>query len=207
MFAGLKHRSRWPRSLAFSLALHLAAILCILWAIPEILLMTPAVKRANLELTKLVTAPGSITARSIKAKNKVPQKARHLRPQQKTQLVEEPAGPPAPEPLGPVLRTSALWQVSGYHEVRIALPQVTPSPAITRSELPDGFQGDIIVEVTINKEGKVVRTKVLQTFGTGLESRVVAALLDWRFKPATYDGVPIASLQDIYFHFPDSAMP
>ena len=34
-----------------------------------------------------------------------------------------------------------------------ALPQVFPDPAVARSELPPGIQGDVIVEVTIDEQG------------------------------------------------------
>jgi hypothetical protein len=56
------------------------------------------------------------------------------------------------------------------------------------------------------KRAAVVRTRVLPTVGQGLEDRVVAALRSWQFKPASFDGVPVASLQDIVFHYPDSAV-
>jgi hypothetical protein len=43
---------------------------------------------------------------------------------------------------------------------------------------------------------------VLRTVGYGIEEKVLAALENWRFKPATQDGVAIPSQQDVYFHFP-----
>ncbi len=107
--------------------------------------------------------------------------------------------------LGPVLRSSrALWFPS-IHDIKVALPQVTPQPDIRLADIPNGYEGDVVVEITIDKEGKVVRAKVEQTFG-GLDKKVVAALLNWRFKPASYDGVPVASLQEIHFHYPDNAL-
>jgi len=88
------------------------------------------------------------------------------------------------------------------HEVRPALPVVFPDPVVHRSELPSGVQGDVVVEVTIDTEGRVVRTRVLRSVGYGIEEKVLAALENWRFKPATQDGVAIPSQQDVYFHFP-----
>ena len=88
------------------------------------------------------------------------------------------------------------------HEVRPALPVVFPDPVVHRSELPSGVQGDVVVEVTIDTEGRVVRTRVLRSMGYGIEEKVLAALENWRFKPATQDGVAIPSQQDVYFHFP-----
>jgi protein TonB len=43
---------------------------------------------------------------------------------------------------------------------------------------------------------------VLKGLGHGIEEQVVAALRNWRFRPAMMDGRAIPSQQDVYFHFP-----
>lgn len=88
------------------------------------------------------------------------------------------------------------------HEVHVALPVVFPDPAVVRSELPRDLKGDVIVEVTIDAEGNVVETKLVQAIGHGIDEKVVAALRQRRYQPATLDGVPVASKQDVHFHFP-----
>jgi TonB family protein len=88
------------------------------------------------------------------------------------------------------------------HDVRPALPMVFPDPVVSRSELPDGVAGTVIVEITIDEIGNVVATRVLQPLGYGIEDRVVAVLRNWHFRPATMDGRPIPSQQDVYFRFP-----
>jgi TonB family protein len=88
------------------------------------------------------------------------------------------------------------------HEVRPAFPIVYPDPTLARSELPSGVIGDVIVEVTIDERGTVTATRVLQPLGYGVEDKVVAVLRNWRFTPATMDGVAIPSQQDVHFHFP-----
>jgi TonB family protein len=94
------------------------------------------------------------------------------------------------------------YGLSTGHEVRPALPVVFPDPAVAKSELPSGVQGDVVIEVTIDARGNIVQTKVLKTLGYGLENKVLAALQNWRFTPATQDGVAVASQQYVYFHFP-----
>jgi outer membrane biosynthesis protein TonB len=37
--------------------------------------------------------------------------------------------------------------------------------------------------------------------GSKLDQKVLAALENWRFQPATHNGVAIASKQDAIFHF------
>jgi len=87
-------------------------------------------------------------------------------------------------------------------EVRPALPTIFPDPPIERSQLAAEIQGDVIVEVTIDTVGEVIETRLLSGVGHGIDEQVVATLKSWRFKPATIDGVPIPSKQDVHFHFP-----
>ncbi len=87
-------------------------------------------------------------------------------------------------------------------EIIPALPQVFPDPAISPADLPPGVQGDVIVEVTIDEQGNVVQTKLIQGIGYGIEDRVMAALRQWHFRPASKDGVTIASQHIVSFHYP-----
>lgn len=88
------------------------------------------------------------------------------------------------------------------HDVRPALPVVFPDPPVAKSELPEGFQGDVIVEVTIDEHGAIVEMKVLQSIGHEIDEKVLATLQTWRYTPATMDGVPVISKHDVHFHFP-----
>jgi TonB family protein len=102
---------------------------------------------------------------------------------------------------GSLLGSSAAGPRTGY-ESRPALPVVFPNPAVDRSDIPSGVAGDVVVEVTIDENGNVADTKVLESLGYGLENKVLEALKNWRFTPATMNGVAIASRQDVHFHFP-----
>jgi hypothetical protein len=48
----------------------------------------------------------------------------------------------------------------------------------------------------------VTDTRVLQSLQQDIDEKIVATLRGWRFKPATVDGAPICSRQDVHFHFP-----
>ena len=87
-------------------------------------------------------------------------------------------------------------------EARPALPLVFPDPAIFPWQVPKGLQGDVIVEVTIDEQGAVTETRLLQSLEPGIDEKVVATVRNWRFKPATVDGVAISSRQDVHFHYP-----
>ncbi len=86
-------------------------------------------------------------------------------------------------------------------DVRPALPTFFPDPVIDPSEFPDG-QGDVIVEVTIDDQGNVVQEVLVQGVSLSIDQKVLAAVARWRFRAATRNTVPIASKQDVYYHFP-----
>jgi periplasmic protein TonB len=95
-------------------------------------------------------------------------------------------------------RGSDSW---GDGSIQIALTTYSPSPAPDLSVLPHGVQGDVVVDVTIDPSGKVADLAVLRTLGYGIESSVIGTLKTWTFRPATKDGTPIASVQELHFHF------
>jgi TonB family protein len=85
-------------------------------------------------------------------------------------------------------------------EIRPALPVTTSDPVAYPWELPDS-EGRVVVEITIDERGEIVRKTVLESLGTKIDQRVLAALEKWHFHPATHNGVAIASKQDAIFHF------
>jgi TonB family protein len=88
------------------------------------------------------------------------------------------------------------------HEIVPALPQVFPDPAVSRADLPPGVQGDVVVEVTIDEQGNVIETRLIRGIGYGIEDRVLATLRQWHFRPASKDGITIASQHIVTFHYP-----
>jgi TonB family protein len=103
---------------------------------------------------------------------------------------------PAGSPLGTVLEGPLTGE-----EVRPALPVVSPDPHVAPDEL-GSLQGDVVVEVTIDEKGNIVQKVVVQSLAPTIDSKVLEALENWRFRPATRNGVAIASKQDVYYHFP-----
>lgn len=102
---------------------------------------------------------------------------------------------------GSTLGSSADGAAYG-DEIKPALPVSFADPAISRSELPTGLKGDVIVEVTIDAQGNVVKEKLLQGLARDIDEKVLAAVHEWHYRPATRNGVPIPSKHDVHYHFP-----
>lgn len=105
-----------------------------------------------------------------------------------------------PVPAGSTYGTVLEGPVSGY-EVRPALPVFSPDPVVNTADLA-GAEGDEVVEVTIDEHGNIVQKQIVQSLGPTVDTKVLAALANWQFRPATRNGVPIPSKQDVYYHFP-----
>jgi protein TonB len=100
--------------------------------------------------------------------------------------------PPPPSPAG---------DPTGDKDVTVALALVYPTPNPDLSALPHGTKGDVVVSVTIDETGKVIDGHVDQGLGHGLDEKVLAVVETWVFDPATKADKPIASVQQLLFHF------
>jgi len=125
---------------------------------------------------------------------------RKLSKAQEDGTVADSTGEPA-IPAGSPYGSVSQGAISGF-EVRPALWASGSDPIVLPSDLAGGLEGDVIVEITIDEQGNVVRTIVLQTLTPEIDTKVLASLQNWHFRPATRDGRPIASKQDVHYHFP-----
>ncbi len=131
--------------------------------------------------------------------------ATEARPKLQLNRKNKPAPEPQPQPVESAragTSTGSMFSgpVTGV-EASPALPLVFPDPAIYPWQLK-GVQGDVVVEVTIDQQGNVAATRVLQSLKQEIDEKCIATLREWRFKPAMVDGVAISSRQDVHFHFP-----
>jgi len=85
-------------------------------------------------------------------------------------------------------------------EIRPALPVTTVDPVVYPWERPDS-EGKVVIEITIDERGEVIRKTVLQSLGPAIDNKCLAALENWHFTPATHNGSPIPSKQDAIFPF------
>ena len=211
-------------SLAASVALHLACIGFVLYAAaPRLLVSSSKVagrgekfvahiylpNQKNQSANDAVGSGHSAKQAAERARKQLQLRAR-LR--SKTKPVPLPLAESQSEPMSePTMAANqpqaagssegSAFDSSSSDEVRIALPVVSADPFVDRSEL-GGKQGDVVVEITIDDKGNIVSKQVVKSFSPEIDNKVLAALQSWRFVPATRNGVPISSKQDVHYHFP-----
>jgi TonB family protein len=100
---------------------------------------------------------------------------------------------------GQTYGTLSQGQLYG-EEVRPALPISTSDPVVYPWQLPT-TPGNEVIEITIDERGEITRKTVLQSLGTDIDDKCLAALENWHFHPATRNGAPIPSKQDAIFPF------
>jgi TonB family protein len=76
-------------------------------------------------------------------------------------------------------------------------------PVVTAEELPPRYEQYLIVEITIDSEGKVVDARLVAgETDTKIVSKVLAAVRQFKYRPATKEGIPIPSQTDLVIHIP-----
>ena len=207
--------ARWRWALGASIAAHLLAV-CLLLQQPTPVFVRPQAVVAGAGGTSLtalylpydrgVHSEPATEARISLAASKSKPKSKALRYKRRKAPLKADQ-----DQTGDALQTARAGSAYGSltdgptdgSEIRPALPVAFVNPEVSRSELPPGVQGDVVVEVTIDARGNIVEKRILQRLGYGIDEKVLAALEGWRFTPATQDGVPISSQHDIHFHFPN----
>jgi periplasmic protein TonB len=115
--------------------------------------------------------------------------------------------PPAQAPASPISSSSPTASTTssndalGSDDIQIALTTYSPSPKPDLSRLPRGAQGEVVLDVTIDPTGQVADLQILASLGYGVDGTVVDTVRTWKFSPATRDGVPVASVQELHFHY------
>lgn len=104
----------------------------------------------------------------------------------------------------PAWQMSANQGVHGFHhQVSNALPVFTPEPPILHGQFPEPARGkELVLNVVINEEGSIVAATVLQGVGYGVEESIIETLKRWVYVPAKFNGMAIASQQELRFQFP-----
>jgi protein TonB len=89
----------------------------------------------------------------------------------------------------------------GEGDIRIAVQRFFPYPTIDVTTLPHGTHSDVILNAVIGEDGKITELTVVKGLGPVVDDAVIATVKQWTFAPATKNGTPISSEQELHFHY------
>lgn len=97
----------------------------------------------------------------------------------------------------------AIYGFYPGHKYQLAVQTSGEIPSISAAQVPPHFQQYVIVEVTIDAEGQVAEARIVTGLvDTAIEQTLLSAIREFRYTPATRDGLPIPSQLDIVIHIP-----
>jgi TonB family protein len=100
---------------------------------------------------------------------------------------------------------SAAVQNQDIHQVGGAVlpPKAihAPTPKYTNAARRAQLEGDCVVELVVDGQGRPQDIHVKKSLDEGLDHNAIKAVKKYRFKPATMNGKPVAVLVDIDVHF------
>jgi protein TonB len=89
----------------------------------------------------------------------------------------------------------------GDGNITIALQKYFPYPTPSLSTLAHGTAGDVILDAVIDEHGKIAELTLLQGLGPAIDDEVIQTVNQWIYVPAMKNGVPVASVQELHFHY------
>ncbi len=75
------------------------------------------------------------------------------------------------------------------------MPQViySPEPNFSDEARKSKTQGVVLLMVVVGADGTPNHIRVQQSLGMGLDEKAIEAVSRWRFRPATFNGQPVAT--------------
>jgi protein TonB len=189
------------KSIALSVAVHAVVIVAAVVGLHRAVKIAPYRFPGTREGVRLLTyyAPGSMRP----AQSDVPAKVVEDR---KPKRIEHTAtAAPVPETPAAASADRGVGNASanglGDGNIRIALQKYFPYPTPSLATLPRGAVGDVILHVVIDEHGKISELTLLQGLGPAIDDEVIQTVNQWTYTPATKDGVPVPSVEELHFHY------
>jgi periplasmic protein TonB len=187
----------------WSVILHAAVLIVLFRSHPSVRVRaflpgTP--QGAHIDLSYLPGGAPHSATQSVR--KQAPAVAKETRLPLPPRLVPPPEAPASQiSASSPAASTASSNDALGSEDIQIALTTYSPSPKPDLSRLPRGAQGEVVLDVTIDPAGQVSDLQILATLGYGIDGAVVETVRTWKFSPAIRDGVPVASVQELHFHY------
>jgi protein TonB len=92
-----------------------------------------------------------------------------------------------------------VYQVGG--SVRPPIAIYTPDPEFSEEARKAKFSGNVVVSLIVGADGSPRNVHVLRGVGMGLDEKAVAAVQQYKFKPALQNGKPVAVYLNVEVNF------
>ena len=186
---------------AASAVLHLCVLGAFLYTRAPRLMPAERPGDASGHLLSLTYSPGfsapATELQAVKTPKRKPAPASKLTAPTPAPPVVSAAVTPAPEHADAASGSDSL----GDADITIALVLQHPTPQPDLSQLPSGTSGDVVIDVVIDKDGRIAKSVLTRGLGHGVDQTVLATIQQWTFQPAKRNGVPVASEQELLFHY------
>ena len=89
----------------------------------------------------------------------------------------------------------------GIDGVRPPIKVFAAQPQYTERARKSRINGVVIVEAIVDEEGQVACARALTRLAEGLDAAAVESVEKWRFRPATFQGQPVAMIYNLTVNF------
>lgn len=89
----------------------------------------------------------------------------------------------------------------GSGNISLALAVYFPTPHPDLSTMPRGTKGDVILEIVIDEKGEIANVQLASGLNPSINNTIIETVRRWKYSPASRDGQPIASEQELHFHY------
>jgi len=97
-------------------------------------------------------------------------------------------------------------QIYGFypgHDYQLPVRMAGEPPFISPERVPPHFEQFVTVEVTIDVDGRVAEAHIVSGLvDPPIQKTLLSGIREFKYKPATRDGIPIPSQLDIVVHIP-----
>lgn len=206
---------RRTRSVAFSVALHAAAIAALLW-IGMAATKNRVLRPVRPQVVDIETRGGT---HAVRIELPAAEIAAHTR--QPVKHADSAARTKLPEPPRPILKKTGGGAPAVHHkgdgmgtqygngtdaaDMRPAFPVFSPRPPVTDRALLPAVETKIVVDVDVDEMGAVVTEVLVKGLGNGLDQVVLDTVKTWRFQPATVNGKAVPTQAELIFPYSKSS--
>ena len=108
------------------------------------------------------------------------------------------AATPAPEP-----QRTRIGDVGALRSNTVVPPRVIESkpPIYTDEAIAARIEGTVTLETDVDAQGKFKILRVVKGLGFGLDQRAMGTVLDWKFAPATRNGISVRAITQVDVDF------